>query len=82
MLDLNAYISHYSGTTRLERLSRIAQSTRDAAIAAQAFGLLEQHCKRDGNLVKYQDMFATFQRDQASNHQSAGERLSFVLAGG
>jgi hypothetical protein len=72
MLDLDAYIAHYTGATRLERLSIIAQSTSDAAVSAQAFALLEQQCKQDGNVMKYKEIFMGTENDD-SERQAAGK---------
>jgi len=59
MFDLDSYISHYTGATRLERLDRIAQTSwkNDPILADQALALLEQQCKQEGNVIKYREIF-------------------------
>jgi len=59
MFDLDSYISHYTGATRLERLDRIAQTSwkNDPILTDQAFALLEQQCKQEGNVIKYREIF-------------------------
>jgi hypothetical protein len=56
-LDLETYISRYSGETRLQRLLWIAQTTPDETLSIQAFDLAEQQLRQDGNTNRYKEVF-------------------------
>jgi len=80
MFDVEAYISQYTGATRLERLSVIAyHPSSDAGLSAHAFALIEQQCKQDGNVVKYQDIFARSLLDISQDRQAAGTYGTCVI---
>ena len=80
MFDVEAYISHYTGATRLERLSVIAHHpSSDAGLSAHAFALIEQQCKQDGNLVKYKEMFARTLSDISQENSSARQATGTFL---
>jgi hypothetical protein len=65
-MDLEAYISRYSGETRLQRLLLIAKTTPSDALADQAFILAEEQIKRDGNVKRYNEVFGFHHQQQSS----------------
>jgi hypothetical protein len=66
-MDLDAYISRYSGETRLQRLLLIAKTTPSDALANQAFSLAEEQLKRDGNVKRYNEVFGFHQQQESSD---------------
>ena len=70
-MDLESYISKYSGQTRLQRLLLVGSTTADAALSAQAYRLAVQQLKADGNVRKYKEIFRHL--GQQGQGQSAAE---------
>jgi hypothetical protein len=68
-MDLEAYISRYSGETRLQRLLLIAKTTPSDALANQAFNLAEEQMKRDGNIKRYNEVFGFHHHQQQQQQQ-------------
>jgi hypothetical protein len=56
-MDLDAYISRYSGETRLQRLLLVAKASRNQDTGVQALKLAEQQLKADGNVQLYKAIF-------------------------
>lgn len=64
-MDLESYMSRYSGETRLQRLLVIAQSmTSDETLAAQAFDMAEKQMKENRNVVRYTEVFGWSEQQQ------------------
>uniref|UniRef100_A0A7S4BL18 PCI domain-containing protein n=1 Tax=Chrysotila carterae TaxID=13221 RepID=A0A7S4BL18_CHRCT len=55
-LDVEAYISHYSGYTRLKRLQFIAQ--QDAGLRSEALRLAFEEVKKTANVAMYNELVA------------------------
>lgn len=73
-MDLESYISRYSGETRLQRLLLIARTTPDETLASQAYDMAEQQMKEDGNVKRYKEVFDHQQgQNQQSQQQSTSE---------
>ena len=73
-MDLEAYISRYSGETRLQRLLLIANTTPSDALANQAFSLAEEQIKRDGNVKRYNEVFGFHQQQDSSEQLLAQQQ--------
>ena len=56
-MDLDAYISRYSGETKLQRLLLVAKTCPDEDAALQALRLLEKQLKSAGNVRGYKEIF-------------------------
>jgi hypothetical protein len=73
-LDLESYASRYTGITRLQRLLLIAKSVPSDEISQQAFDLVEQQMRQDGNVLGYRHVFGNATETTSSTGETPEEQ--------